>query len=353
MRRLATYTILSIAILLFAIPTYTPLASYSGYPYFYIGSIVTDKTVTIEAHNFPANDTFTVTMGAYGSLGVGGIVVGATNSGSGGSFVATYSIPSQLAGYDRIAIRLESPSTGYYAYNWFNNDTSLSGPGPQPGYSGYPYFFIASVVKDQTVKIEAYNFPLNDTFTVRMGDYGTLGIGGIVVADTETGSEGNFTVTYDIPAQLVGSYRIAIRLDSVASGYYAYNWFYNNTATVPVEPAPAPVPDPPTPPSPPQSPPYSGYPYFLIASVKRDSSVTISAYNFPPEDEFVVTMGAYGSLGIGGFVVEMTDTGDGDAFSKTYTIPTDLAGAYRIAIRLQSPSTNYYAYNWFYNNSTP
>jgi len=102
-----------------------------------------------------------------------------------------------------------------------------------PAYSGYPTFSIVAVVKDTTVTIQAYNFPPGDTFTVRMGAYGTLGVGGIVVGTQASGSGGSFSTTYDIPAALAGSYRIAIRLESPTSGYYAYNWFYNNTAVDP------------------------------------------------------------------------------------------------------------------------
>ena len=227
-----TRVLISIVILLsFASPA---LASYQGYPYFYITAVEEDQSVTIQAHNFPANDTFRVTMGYYGSYGIGGVVVGFTNSGSGGSFTATYDIPSTLSGQYRIAIRLQSPTSGYYAYNWFYNNTTggTISPTPQPAppsYTGYPYFFIDGVSRDQSVTIEAYNFPANDTFTVTMGVYGSYGIGGIAVGTQSSGTGGAFTATYDIPDQLAGSYRIAIRLYSASSGYYAYNWFYNNT----------------------------------------------------------------------------------------------------------------------------
>lgn len=210
------------------------LASYSGYPYFSISAVVEDQTVTIQANNFPAHDTFRVTMGYYGSYGIGGVVVGFTDTGAGGSFVASYSIPSTLTGQYRIAIRLQNPTSGYYAYNWFYNNTTEGTVTPTPtpitpGYTGYPYFFIDSVVRDQSVTINAYNFPATDTFTVTMGPYGSYAIGGIAVGTWSTGTGGAFTATFNVPDQLDGSYRIAIRLYSPTSGYYAYNWFYNNT----------------------------------------------------------------------------------------------------------------------------
>jgi hypothetical protein len=238
MKRTLIIFVTLVAILTMAIPVsasspvYWP---YYSYPYFFIETVVKDQTVTIHAYNFPANDTFNVTMSYYGSLGIGGYAAGTTYTGAGGSFVATYTIPSALAGQYQIAIRLQSPYSGYYAYNWFYNNTY---PAPQPpvtpppsGYVCCPYFFIQSVVKDQSVTISAYNFPPNDTFTVTMGPYGYYGIGGYQVATTITDGNGTFTATYPIPAELAGSYRIAIRLQSPTTGYYGYNWFYNNTTT--------------------------------------------------------------------------------------------------------------------------
>jgi hypothetical protein len=338
------FTILIAIFLLgaFVVPAAASTVSSGTIPTFSIVSVDADKTVTIKTNNFPANDTFTVTMGPYGTKGIGGVVIGSTNSGKGGTFTVTYNIPSSLAGSYRIAIRLQSPSSGYFAYNWFYNNTSSGTTPPSDGYTGFPYFFIESVTKDDTVTIKAHNFPANDNFIVKMGAYGTKGVGGVVVTTTGSGTGGIFTATYDIPPSLAGSYRIAIRLESSTSGYFAYNWFYNNTTTVTPSPAP-----------PPPDSGYSGFPTFVITSVVKDQRVTINTHNFPANDKFTVTMGAYGTQGVGGIVVGTTESGNGGSFSVSYDIPASLAGSYRIAIRLQSPTSGYFAYNWFYNNSTP
>ncbi|MFN7036941.1 MAG: hypothetical protein ACK4SN_11315, partial [Bellilinea sp.] len=170
--------------------------------------------------------------GEYGTKGVNGTVVGTLDSASGGKLEATFKIPDGLKGKDRIAIRLEA-SGGYFAYNWFYNSTGSGatpppGTTPTPGYSGIPTFSIKAVVRDGKVTISAKNFPANQTFTVRMGTYGTKGVGGVVVGSKETGSGGSFEATFDIPDSLKGSQRIAIRMDS-PQGFYAYNWFWNNT----------------------------------------------------------------------------------------------------------------------------
>ncbi len=90
-------------------------------------------------------------------------------------------------------------------------------------------------------------------------------------------------------------------------------------------------------------------PTFTIENVVVDGSVTILAQNFPPNQEFVVTMGPGGTLGIGGTPVAITNSGLLGAFSATYAIPPTLMGARQIAIRLESPQ-GYFSYNWFWNN---
>lgn len=215
-------------------PTKTPaVTSYSGIPTFNIVSVVPDTSVTIKTNNFPANKTFVVRMGAFGTKAIGGVEVGTTESGSGGAFEKTFNIPASLKGLARIAIRMDSTTGGYFAYNWFYNSstavtTTTPGPTKIPGYSGYPTFSISAVVKDASVTIKAKNVPPNQTFTVRMGAYGTRAVGGTVVGTKDSGAGGEFEATFNIPAGMKGAEKIAIRMDSPA-GYFAYNWFWNNT----------------------------------------------------------------------------------------------------------------------------
>jgi hypothetical protein len=78
----------------------------------------------IHTNNFPPNEKFTVSMGNFGTYALNGVVVGTTDSGAGGSFEATYTIPDSLKGLGMIAIRMDNPTGYYYSYNWFYNNTA-------------------------------------------------------------------------------------------------------------------------------------------------------------------------------------------------------------------------------------
>lgn len=249
--------ILTLAI---AIPLGTAKA-YTGFPTFDIVSVEKDVSVTIQTVNLPPTQTFTVRMGKMGTKAIGGEIVKTFDSGAGGVQKMTFNIPASLKGQAQIAIRMDSAPGGWFAYNFFVNSVSSTavpttpggatatptktptGPTPTktptkvvtpaatkiPGYSGIPTISIIAVVKDGTVTIKTNNYPPNQVFTVRMGAFGTKGIGGTVVGTTDSGKGGVFEATYTIPEAMKGKLLIAIRLDSPA-GFYSYNWFWNNNA---------------------------------------------------------------------------------------------------------------------------
>lgn len=216
----------------------------------------------------------------------------------------------------------------------------LVGPGIAVS-STIPTIAITSVVADQTVSIQTYNYPANQNFVVTMGPMGSQGIDGYYVTTINSGNGGSFPATFAIPDPLKGSYQIAIRLQS-AQGFFSYNWFYNNTAGTGGQP--------------PTSPGYVGIPTFAISAVTTDTNVTITTNNFPVGQKFTVTMGPMGTRGINGIVVGEINSGAGGTLTATFPIPAALHGSYQIAIRAQTahtfPLNPFYAYNWFYNNTT-
>jgi len=223
-----------------------------------------------------------------------------------------------------------------------------TGFSPQPAsaapaaYSGHPTIYILSVAKNSSVTFRAYNLPADDEFRVRMGEMGTRGKGGTIVGSFDSGDGGTKKLTFDIPSEFHGDYRVAIRIESkTGSGYFAYNWFYNNTAGSGSGESGS-------------DSGYSGYPTIRILSVVRNNTVTIRARNLPADDEFKVLMGRYGTRGVNGIRVTSIETGDGGDQTFTFDIPSDLRGLSRIAIRIQSKTgSGYFAYNWFYNRTTP
>ena len=231
-------------------PTRTPRPTqepgYSGIPTFRIIAVDRNQTVTVKTNNFPPGKRWVVRMGPIGTRGINGYRIESFDSTEGGNFERTFDIPAALAGSAQIAIRMDATTGGWFAFNWFFNTnagpvaTNTPGPSPTPGptrtprptktpvYTGIPTFSISSVVRDKTVTIHTKNFPRDMEFTVLMGAMGTRGVNGIEVKTINSGAGGAFDATYDIPAALHGSHQIAIRLES-NSGYFAYNWFYNNT----------------------------------------------------------------------------------------------------------------------------
>jgi len=234
MKYLASFSLLLalLASLVVTAPTVAAPQS-SIIPTFKIESVSADKTVTIRTQNFPAQDRFVVSMGTMHTRGIHGITVATVSSKGGGTLKYTFKIPAALKGSYQISIRMQSNTgSGYYAYNWFYNNTAGTGGGTHHnnGYKGIPTFMITGVERNNTVTIKTHNLPPKDKFKVLMGPMGTQGVNGYHVDTINTGNGGSKSFTFNIPHQLKGSYKISIRLQSVTgSGYYAYNWFYNNT----------------------------------------------------------------------------------------------------------------------------
>lgn len=351
MKRFAT--LFMVFILLFAVfgPKPTAVLAYSGYPTTSIVSVVKGEDVTIKVYNLPVNIDFKVLIGKYGTLGVGGTQVGTFDSLAGGTQTFTFDIPDALKAEAKLAIRLEATEgVKYYAYDWFvnNTDAVVVTPTPAPsGYTGYPTSAIVGAVKAEDVSIKFINLPKDTDFKVLIGKYGTLGVGGTQVGTFDSAGGGTQTFTFDIPDALKDEARLAIRLESTEGAkLVAFDWWWNNSdpsddaaseGTI-ISPAPSG---------------YTGYPYFFITAVVKDEDVTIKAYNLPKNTDFKVLMGKYGTAAVGGTLVTTTASGDGGTQTFTYDIPAGLKGLDRIAIRMESTSSPYFAYNWFWNFNAP
>lgn len=198
---------------------------------FTVVGVQQDKTVTIRTANFPDNVKFEVSIGRLKSGAYEWAKVADLDSDKGGAFDESFNLPAQFTGVPQLIIRLTQVKKNISVDRWFNNIPGGSGTGGA-GYGyywGIPTIWIKSVVKDSKVTIVTHNFPANVQFDVLMGPYGTNGINGYKVASFNSGAGGTLEMTFDVPAQLSGSARIAIRTQNLAAGFYSFNWFYNNT----------------------------------------------------------------------------------------------------------------------------
>jgi LysM repeat protein len=219
-----------------------------GWGFSVVGA-VQNTSVTIKTNNFPDNVYFKVKMGKSQGQWVD---LPDMDTGKGGNFKATFNIPGSLSGSSQLILRLvqvKKNGKTIAREQWFSNSSyipSYSGTGGlgypgypwYPGYTGYPGYYygviptiwIQSVVRNSTVTIRTANFPAGLSFDVLMGPMGTRGVGGYYVGTLNSGSGGTLVATFNIPSQLYGYQQIAIRTQNLYTGYYSYNWFYNNTA---------------------------------------------------------------------------------------------------------------------------
>jgi hypothetical protein len=206
-------------------------------------SVVQNQSVTIRTSNLPGNDIINVRMGLNGTLGIGGILVTRLATNAGGSFLATFHIPPELQGQQRISIRLESTISGYPAiYDWFDNNTAAVVPNyysptaypyaATPTWrgiqAGMPRFDIYGVQKGASIYVTLINYPANRDYTVYMKDgrsaYTTWY--GVTAFNSASGASFN-AGPWNIPAQLRFSPMIAVKIYDDSRKIFTVNLFYN------------------------------------------------------------------------------------------------------------------------------
>ena len=224
------YMMVLLAMLAFVLPQPVMAASNQAID---IVSVKADESVTIRGSDFPANRTWTVRMDKAGNLGLNGIVVAESKIEKGGSFEATYRIPAELKGAKTIAIRMESTTGGYFVYDWFNNVSGTTQPTAtptsQPGVpvtGPKPSIRFLAVKANDSVVVEASDFPANTRIKVRVGPFKTFFRDFVVVDYVNSGATSPFKFTIKLPEVVKGVDMVTVRLDT-DGGNYAYNAFKN------------------------------------------------------------------------------------------------------------------------------
>jgi hypothetical protein len=190
-------------------------------------SVEENEYVTMVMEKFPANETYYVFMGEYGTYGMGGDLVSKLTTNDGGTFLATFPIPDELYNEDRIAIRFQSLSGKSVWWNWFINDTSKGsyyyggkfpyGPS-EDDYdveynqlqNGFPTFTVTKVVRGSSITVQTVNFPSGVRWSVYMKDGAMDDTSWYEV--TGFNSDGSVqTLTLTIPSDLQFVDKIAIK----------------------------------------------------------------------------------------------------------------------------------------------
>jgi len=221
-------------------------------PFISIVSVKSGESVTVHATGLPIGRTFIARMDKATTTAEGGTIVGQTISGSDGTFDATYAIPASLKNELSIAIRIDANQGGWYAYNWFTNQTKTAVPTATPTAtptvtSSKIYIEIIAVEKNNRITVSAVNFPANIDFQVRVGPYYTFGYYQQTMATINSGKGGSFLFNVDLPYLVKDVSLVTVRMDSVTGSqhFVAYNAFTNeNRGTVmptPTQPTPTPT----------------------------------------------------------------------------------------------------------------
>ena len=227
-----------IALAIFAIcAAALPQSAEAASPFITITAVKAGESVTVHATGLPAGKTFTARMGPADTHAVDGTAVGETQSGSDGTFDATYAIPAALQQNGTIAIRIDALG-GWYAYNWFTNQTKGTTPAATPvpatpststDSSAKLSIQVSAVEKNKAITVRASSFPANTNFTVRVGPYATFSKQQVTTGTINSGNGGSFEFKVELPGIVKDVALVTVRLDSYTSAghLYAYNAFTN------------------------------------------------------------------------------------------------------------------------------
>lgn len=328
-------------------------------PTVWIGKKGFPNTFDVAFNDFYDEGSYSVFIG-YNNDDFPTIIAGYADETNGPRFTKTFDIPSTLKDADELKVTVVNAFNGHSGSMAFVYDDGYRSVSPNGfftttyvGDSTYqnnnskatPFTNILNVVPDGEVTLQVFNFPPDKDFIVKMGPMGTRGINGFVIGTQNSGEGGSFIATYPIPPQLYGSDMISIRMDSTTSDHFVYDYFQNKEGYSFDTTADSSNGD--------WLLPAGTHPNTQVTGVVKGTSVTIKGTNFTLNDTYTVRMGAIGTQGVGGVVVDTYSTGSSSEFTATFSIPASLQSAGKVAIRFESNNSPYYAYDWFFNSDYP
>ena len=232
----ATAAFLALTLVLLAFPW--PVQAAGGIR-INILSVNANKSVTVEALNFPAHEDFKVRVGPYYTFARAYRVMDTINSGSGGNFQFTVNLPDNVAADDLVAIRLDSPS-GYYVYNAFyntNKSASSSSPTATPVATQSPVVSGAcQVISVSPANWSSFDprFDFDAVWEVKNTSGKTWDANSVDIKYLGGEKFYKKTSAYDLPKSVKSGNSIKIVVDMLApsqSGYYSTNWGLVSSST--------------------------------------------------------------------------------------------------------------------------
>ncbi len=193
---------------------------------FVVKSVIANVSVTIQSYQMPANRFLKVKIGRNVNGGSDWLNLPDLDTGDGGSFIAEFPIPVKFSGAEQLVLRLIENRTNGKTYSVNQIFTNVS---PTPG-NTIPSIQIRGVVKDSSVTVQLRNFPVNTACDALIGPEETNGKAGYYIGTVAIKDSGPLTATFSIPPGLYGLEKMAIRFEDAKSGFFAYEWFYNNTS---------------------------------------------------------------------------------------------------------------------------
>ena len=207
-----------------------------------IVSVEKNEYVAVQLENFPSNTTYHVRMNVNGTYGINGYLSSKITTNSGGTFVAKFPIPEELADEDIISIRFENiEGDNDPPYNYFYNEDAAfnyySGGSDNSTYNnwdyGDPQFSVMKVRKSVSIDVETNYFPVGDRWAVYLKD-GDLASEDLYEVNGFDASDGGiYKMTLTIPAALQYSEKIAIIFYNINDGYRTYDLVWNRDCTYP------------------------------------------------------------------------------------------------------------------------
>jgi hypothetical protein len=194
-----------------------------------------------------------------------------------------------------------------------------------------PALKVKATVRDASLAIKASNLPANSQVDIYLASYGTGMTGGTKLASVKTGKTGVIDGYYNFPPALKGVDRLDLRLQIVNSSAYVYRWYWNITSG----------PDG-----------YSNLPKIVINSILKNTSVTVTVHNLPPNYVFDVLMSKSSDGRSKNYKTGTISSKAGGTVTATFNIPAELRQKTELTLFLQNATLGYYGMQTFPNVTT-